>query len=179
MAGVNPRGISRSNIGHGWMALLAKHTKLIIIFLHGKKLIDHVINKAKMMIFVSKFRTRGSDFPADPDFGPGPVIQLSLDLIIAQFRTWPLDLWMPLPMLTIRPRPSWLVVWLACGRIFTIHVQRTATMSGSNWDPNILVAPAAKAPTVPPSWNSNSLLHARRAVASLATTCPRTQTPQI
>ena len=71
-------------------------------------------------------------------------------LIIAQFRTWPLDSWMPLrwlPMLTVRPHPGWLVVWLACCRAFTVHVQRTATMSGSNWDPNILVAPATKAPT--------------------------------
>ena len=48
MAGVNPGGISQSNIGipwgHGWMALLAKHTKLIILCLHTKKLIYHVIN---------------------------------------------------------------------------------------------------------------------------------------
>ena len=52
MAGVNPGGISRSNIGitwgHGWMALLAKHTKLIILCLHAKKLIYHVINYATL-----------------------------------------------------------------------------------------------------------------------------------
>ena len=80
MAGVNPRGISRSNIGHGWMALLAKHTKLIIIFLHGKKLIDHDINKAKMMIFVSKYpnsvaailKPRFRDHVA-PIFQPTPI----------------------------------------------------------------------------------------------------------
>ena len=54
MAGVNPGGISRLNIGitwgHGWMALLAKHTKLIILCLLAKKLIYHVINQAKMVI---------------------------------------------------------------------------------------------------------------------------------
>ena len=54
MAGVNPGGISGSNIGitwsHGWMALLSKHTKLIILCVHGKKLIYHVINWAKMII---------------------------------------------------------------------------------------------------------------------------------
>ena len=60
MAGVNPGGISRSNIGiswgHGWMASLAKHTKTFS-------------------------GPRDSDFPADPDFRPGTVIQLGLDLV--------------------------------------------------------------------------------------------------
>ena len=49
--------ISRSNIGitwgHGWMALLAKHTKLIILCLHAKKLIYHV--KSQNDDFVSKY----------------------------------------------------------------------------------------------------------------------------
>ena len=47
MAGVNPGGISLSNIGitwgYKWMALLGKHTKL-------KKLAYQVKNQAKMMI---------------------------------------------------------------------------------------------------------------------------------
>ena len=62
MAGMNPGGISRSNIGttwgHGWMALLAKHTKLIILCLHAKKLIYHVINYAKMVILWVNIRVR-------------------------------------------------------------------------------------------------------------------------
>ena len=62
MAGVNPGGISRSNIGitwgHGWMALLAKHTKLIILCLHAKKLIYHAINLAKMVILWVNIRVR-------------------------------------------------------------------------------------------------------------------------
>ena len=62
MAGVNPGGISRSNIGitwgHGWMALLAKDTKLIILCFHAKKLIYHVINKAKMVILWVNIRVR-------------------------------------------------------------------------------------------------------------------------
>ena len=59
MAGVNPGGISWSNIGitwgQWWTALLAKHAKLIILCLHAKKLIYHVINQAKNDNFVSEY----------------------------------------------------------------------------------------------------------------------------
>ena len=62
MTCVNPGGISRSNIGitwgHGWMSLLATHTKLIILCLHAKKLIYHVVNYAKMMILWVNIRVR-------------------------------------------------------------------------------------------------------------------------
>ena len=62
MAGVNPGGISWSNIGitwgHGRTALLAKHTKLIILCLHAKKLLYHVINSAKMIILWLNIRVR-------------------------------------------------------------------------------------------------------------------------
>ena len=50
--------ISASPGGHGWMALSAKHTKLIILCLHGKKLIYHVINYAKMIVVRVNIRFR-------------------------------------------------------------------------------------------------------------------------
>ena len=65
MAGVNPGGLSRSNIGitwgHGWMTmmtLLAKHAKLIILCLHAKNISFHKLSDSEIL--------------ADPDFRGGP-----------------------------------------------------------------------------------------------------------
>ena len=124
MAGVNPGGISRSNIGitrdHGWMALLAKHTKLIILCLHAKKLIYHVINWAKMVILWVNIRVRPP--PSWNSVFGTTWLRFSSR---SRFRTRARNLVGPRPDDTGQYKDSNVVDWLMA--IFPIGWQRTAT----------------------------------------------------
>ena len=100
MTGVNPWGISWSNIGitwgHGWMTFLANLTKLIIRCLHAKKLIYHVIKYAKMVILWVNIRV-----PSPPSWN-----YLLRDHMTQKFYLTPIS--------AAGPQSSWASNWSTC-----------------------------------------------------------------